>query len=65
MIAIVWFGFLARLNGAWLFRDGVQWCVLRGDDLQSGNAGFGETPGEAWFAFRHDIWEDEFYASKF
>lgn len=29
------------------FRDGDQWCVLLGDDLQSGIAGFGESPALA------------------
>jgi len=28
-------------------RDGDQWCVLLGDDLQIGVAGFGSTPDEA------------------
>lgn len=27
--------------------DGEMWCVLYGDDTQSGIAGFGETPMEA------------------
>lgn len=27
-----------------LKKDGNQWCVLYGDDLQSGIAGFGDTP---------------------
>lgn len=29
------------------FRDGNQWCVLLGDDLQSGIAGFGDSPSLA------------------
>ena len=29
------------------FRDGNQWCVLLGDDLQVGIAGFGDTPAKA------------------
>ncbi len=28
-------------------RDGNQWCVLYGKDLQEGIAGFGDTPYEA------------------
>lgn len=28
-------------------RDGNQWCVLYGEDLQVGIAGFGDTPYEA------------------
>lgn len=27
-----------------IFIDGDRWCVLYGDDLQNGLAGFGETP---------------------
>ena len=30
-----------------LFIDGNQWCVLYGDDIQSGITGFGETPNKA------------------
>ena len=29
------------------YRDGNQWCVLLGDDLQSGIAGFGNSPSAA------------------
>jgi hypothetical protein len=36
-----------------LLRDGNQWCALLGDDLQSGLAGFGDTPNEAMRAFDH------------
>ena len=31
--------------------DGSMWCVLYGADLQSGVAGFGETPDDAMRAF--------------
>ena len=31
--------------------DGNQWCVLYGSDLQSGIAGFGETPSKAMLDF--------------
>lgn len=34
-----------------LFQDGNQWCVLHGDDLQSGICGFGDTPRKAIWAF--------------
>ena len=34
-----------------LQKDGNQWCALLGDDLQSGVAGFGNTPNEAMQAF--------------
>ena len=30
-----------------LVQDGNQWCVLYGEDLQSGIAGFGDTPYKA------------------
>lgn len=33
------------------FRDGDQWCVLHGKDLQLGIAGFGDTPEAAMWAF--------------
>lgn len=31
--------------------DGNQWCALFGDDLQSGVAGFGDSPAEAMWDF--------------
>lgn len=34
-----------------LSADGNMWCALLGDDLQSGVAGFGETPDKAMAAF--------------
>jgi hypothetical protein len=33
--------------------DGNQWCVLWGDNLQSGVAGFGKTPSAAVLAFEY------------
>ena len=33
------------------FRDGAQWCVLYGPDLQTGIAGFGDTPDAAIWNF--------------
>ena len=30
-----------------IFKDGNQWCMLYGDNLQDGVAGFGATPAEA------------------
>lgn len=30
-----------------LSRDGNQWCVLYGEDLQQGVCGFGDSPAEA------------------
>jgi len=32
-------------------QDGNQWCFLYGDDLQSGVAGFGDTPAAAAYDF--------------
>lgn len=34
-----------------IFQDGNMWCCLLGDDLQSGVAGFGDTPNNACIAF--------------
>lgn len=34
-----------------LYRDGNQWCALLGEDLQSGVAGFGDSPAEAMWDF--------------
>lgn len=39
--------------------DGDQWCALLGEDLQTGVAGFGETPSKAMYAF-----DDAFYRAK-
>lgn len=33
------------------YKDGDQWCVLYGDDLQSGICGFGASPSQAMLAF--------------
>lgn len=33
------------------FKDGGRWCVLLGEDIQTGIAGFGDTPIEAVLAF--------------
>lgn len=35
------------------FKDGDQWCVLLGENLQVGIAGFGETPYKAILAFNN------------
>jgi hypothetical protein len=42
-----------------LSADGDQWCVLLGSDLQSGVAGFGDTPDLAMIAF-----DTNFYNAK-
>ena len=34
-----------------IFKDGDQWCVLYGADIQSGIVGFGETPLRAIWAW--------------
>lgn len=34
-----------------VFRDGDQWCVMYGENLQDGIAGFGKTPYEAVLNF--------------
>jgi len=34
-----------------IYKDGNQWCVLYGEDLQSGVAGFGDTPRLAVYDF--------------
>lgn len=34
-----------------IYSDGNQWCVRYGDDLQSGVAGFGDTPAAAMSDF--------------
>lgn len=37
------------------FKDGSQWSVLWGKDLQSGIAAFGETPIEALIKFYNQL----------
>jgi hypothetical protein len=34
-----------------VFLDGDQWCVLYGEDIQSGVCGFGDSPYAATYAF--------------
>ena len=34
-----------------IYKDGNSWCALYGDNLQSGIAGFGDTPEKACAAF--------------
>ena len=41
----------AVLLGLAPFRDGNQWCVCLGDDIQIGVVGFGESPMEAVIDF--------------
>ena len=42
-----------------LSRDGNQWCVLFGEDLQSGIAGFGDTPHKAILAWNKAWYFDD------
>lgn len=42
--------------GCSLKKDGNQWCVLYGEDLQSGICGFGESPKKAIWDFNKQ-WE--------
>ena len=37
------------------YPDGNSWCVLWGEDLQSGVAGFGDTPILAVYAFNKAV----------
>ena len=37
------------------YKDGDQWCVLYGDDLQSGICGFGKSPSQAMLAFNDNF----------
>ena len=34
-----------------IYPDGNQWCVLYGEDIQTGIVGFGDTPRKAIFSF--------------
>jgi hypothetical protein len=38
--------------GQRIFKDGNKWCVLQGDNLQEGIAGFGDTITEALEDFK-------------
>lgn len=48
---------VGTLNAS-VVRDGNQWCVLFGDNLQSGIAGFGDSPQEATVDF-HKSWNEK------
>ena len=41
-----------------IYPDGNMWCALYGEDLQSGVAGFGETPAKAMENFDHN-WHNQ------
>ena len=49
------FNLVAILNPR-VFIDGNKWCVLYGENLQDGVAGFGDTPTLAVYAFNR-AWE--------
>ena len=38
-----------------IFKDGDQWCALRGPDLQEGGSGFGATPEEALMSLKGHV----------
>lgn len=40
---------------AHLFKDGDQWCILSGENLQVGKAGFGKTVQDACINFRNAV----------
>lgn len=40
-----------RLLQPKLYKDGNQWCVLYGDNIHNGIAGFGDTPSKAVQSF--------------
>lgn len=42
---------LAKTYNLIPFRDGDQWCVLLGKDIQSGVVGFGDSPSAAMLDF--------------
>ena len=46
---------LVALLGLHPYPDGDQWCVLWGEDLQSGVAGFGSTPHKAVLDFIRNL----------
>jgi len=39
------------------YADGDQWCVLWGENIQSGIAGFGDTPAAATEAFERAMYQ--------
>ena len=41
-----------------LYKDGNHWCVLYGEDIQSGICGFGLTPRKAIWSFNKS-WDDK------
>lgn len=43
------------VENARVFLDGNMWCCLKGDDIQSGVCGFGETPEKACSEF-DNVW---------
>lgn len=42
-----------------LYKDGNQWCYLLGDNLQTGVAGFGDTPALAMYDFQKAFWNEK------
>lgn len=42
-----------------LFKDGNQWCVLEGENLHVGVAGFGNTPKEAFSEYLENVKKEQ------
>lgn len=47
----------AVIYGLVPFRDGDQWCVRLGENIQEGVCGFGDTPQEAITDFEHAMYK--------
>lgn len=41
------------------YKDGNQWCVLLGEDIQEGICGFGDSPINAIFDFQQQLFEKQ------
>jgi hypothetical protein len=40
-----------------LYKDGQQWCVLYGENIQEGVSGFGKSPNEAIINFNKSFYQ--------
>lgn len=52
-------GMIAHILKAKIYKDGDQWCVLYGENIQQGICGFGTTPHKAVWDF-----EEEYFGRK-
>lgn len=53
-----WYAFIFLHNAQLLpYKDGDRWCILVGEDLQSGIAGFGDSLNEALSDFLKNVKE--------